>query len=171
MRIGRNHHDAANYAAFRLRQRRKMEPNDVRFWEEVRDSNDRRAAIYFEYLDSIGFDARMKVGKERRVRHRIRMDYGEEWRTWGRPLFDAYHALGDSPYEDKVRLLALSTVGPDATPQAFQVVHKEMKEKVDMMLMMAPKRARYEQQAPDESWEAPAPKPMWQQLALELEVA
>jgi DNA-binding transcriptional ArsR family regulator len=168
MRRGRSFSEGADYAAYKLRQRKKMEPKDVAFWEGVRDRNDREAAMYFDLLDKVGFNARMKVGKEKAVRHRIKIDHGEEWRTWGRPLFDAYNALGDAAVEQKIRLLTIAHVGADAAADHFRRAYRAIEEKVEMMMMMAPKRAKYEWK-PMETDE-PAPVRMgFEQLAFELE--
>lgn len=150
MRVGRNHGETATYAAFKLRQRKKMEKRDVLWWENLRDDADRRAAIIFESLKEQGYDATKKVGKEKEIRSRRRFDYGEEWRTWGRPLFDAYNALGDMPDSQRAHSLTLSIVPKDAGEEQFHAALLEMRERLRMVRMMAPKRATYERTLPEE---------------------
>ena len=160
MRVARNHGETATYAAFKLRQRKKMEPRDVMWWENLRDDADRRAAVIFESLKTQGYDAAKKVGKEKAIRARRRYDYGEEWRTWGRPLFDAFNALTDMPQDQRAHSLTLSVVPKDAGEEQFHRALLEMRERIRMMQMMAPKRAKYERTEMEEEV-TPQEKTLW----------
>ncbi len=143
LRIARNALATADLAALKLRQRKHMTPRDIMWWENLRDDKDRVATLILDQLAEQGFDGRMKVGKEKAARSRRKYDFLEEWRTWGRPLFDAYNDLGHAAQDDKVRLLTVANVG-EADKELFHMAYLSMRDKVEMMLMMARKRVQYE---------------------------
>jgi hypothetical protein len=134
-----------------------MEPSEVLWWERLRERNDRQAQIYFDSLLEQGFDARCKVGAERKVRERIKFDAGEEWRTWGRPLYEEYTALGDMSVEQKVRWLTMARAGESADANRFRAIYREMKVHVEMMMMLVSRRDEYERTGED-YYEAPQPE-------------
>jgi hypothetical protein len=167
MRAGRNFADSADYASYRLRRRKHMETKDIIWWENMRAENDRKAGIYFNWLKEQGFDPCMKVGRERKVRARNRNDYGEEWRTWGRPLFDSYNALEGLDHDRRVHLLTVANVGPDASEKIYRRARSEMSERVDMMHIMARKRVEYERRDMTDYYEEPQAE-LVEQLAFDL---
>jgi hypothetical protein len=119
MRRGRTFGEGADYAAFKLRNRKKMEHKDVSFWEGVRDRNDREAAMYFDLLDKVGFDARMKVGKEKAVkRGRMKVDYREEYRQWVKGWLAEYNDLPGN-HNEKVRRLAMSLIDSGSSKEEY----------------------------------------------------
>lgn len=145
-RLARSYAQRADYAAFRLRRRHALTPRDISFWTELRDTNITRADIILDFLATVGFDGRCKVGVERGLAKRAkrRFDAVEEWRTWGRPLYDNYLALGDMPHDEKVRLLTLAELGPDSAPSRYAEARRVMRERTNLMLMLAHKRAHYD---------------------------
>lgn len=170
MRIARAASATANYAMLRLRRRKAMEPREVMWWENLRADKDKVAMLIFEQLEEQGFDGRMKVGKEKAVRRRTRIDWGEEWRTWGRNLFDAYNILADKhDIHTKIRLLTTAEVGPDASPETFKEGMRVMRERVEMMLVMSHKRVAYERTAVEPQEELPHTEPQ-HKLQLEMEL-
>lgn len=149
-----------------------MEARDIAFWENLRNAQDSEAEVYFRLLDKVGFDARMKVGKEKPIRVRIKVDRGEEWRSWGRRLFDAYNELDYMPAPHRIHALTKAFAGPDVNPGEYRARHSEMKEKVRLMMEMSRSRVKYEYK-PDNDGDPYEPvtlQSMYQQLELELAV-
>jgi hypothetical protein len=126
MRRGRTFSEGADYAAFKLRNRKKMERKDVSFWEGVRDRNDEQAAMYFDLLDGVGFDARMKVGKEKAVkRGRTKVDYKEEYRSWVKDWLANYSSIpGD--HSQKLRTMTLTALGDVTDRQEYFRTRSEL---------------------------------------------
>ncbi len=121
-----------------------MEPKLKAWWEKLMQDKDKQADIIFDFLDSVGYDGRMKVGKEREIKKtKQRYDWGEEWRSWGKQWHEDYNAIvGD--HEEKVRYFTLLHTNGYTTKEEWAKAKTEVRSKMDMVLMMSMKKDEYE---------------------------
>jgi DNA-binding transcriptional ArsR family regulator len=128
----RAHKEAKRYGKWAgIRLRAAETDRDVDYWRGVIVQCKGKSEAALEWLLANGMDPKRLRSTPK---PRQRWDYGEEWRTWGRPLFDNYIALDGVDHTDKVRMLSM----------AHRCEVRAMRERVDMMLMMSLKRVLYE---------------------------
>jgi DNA-binding transcriptional ArsR family regulator len=74
----------------------------------------------------------------------IRFDAVEEWRTWGFDMWETLQCFGDIDLSEKIRLLTVFEVGEDASAETYRNVRREIAERVERTLSLAPRRASLE---------------------------
>jgi DNA-binding MarR family transcriptional regulator len=142
LRTGRNYSDVANYAHMRLK-RDDLEPYARAKLEERQRKADMMALICFDTLERRGINP-YRVGNHREIKPRIRFDAAEEWRRWGRDMWEVLELLGDDKLEEKIRLLTIADVGEDASESVYRAARREISEQIDIALSLAPRRASLE---------------------------
>jgi hypothetical protein len=142
LRTGRNYSDVANYAHRRLK-RDDLEPYARAKLEERQQKADMMALICFDTLERRGINP-YRVGNHREIKPRIRFDAAEEWRSWGRDMWEVLLLLGDDKLEEKIRLLTVAEVGDDASIETYRNTRRAIAERAELALSLAQRRASLE---------------------------
>jgi DNA-binding MarR family transcriptional regulator len=173
MRVGRNADENASYAHRQLRGNATLEPGK-RAWlenrcaaedakgEAVRASLLRRGidpsakvrergdtnTIVEEDLSELSLADLVKADPDKTRRaprpNTLRIDAVEEWRSWGRDTWETLQCFGDMDLSEKIRLWTVAEVGEEASVETYRNTRREIAERVELALSLAPRRATLE---------------------------
>jgi DNA-binding transcriptional ArsR family regulator len=141
---GKNASATASYAHRQLSGKATLEPGKRAWLENRRDKCDAKAGAIYASLESMGINPHAKVAHRTPRPNTIRFDAVEEWRSWGRELWEVLLLLGDDKLEEKIRLLTVAEVGEDASIETYRNTRRAISERVDVALSLAPRRATLE---------------------------
>jgi DNA-binding MarR family transcriptional regulator len=169
LRAARNANDKARFAHRKLQSRMPIEPREKARLENRRAQSDAKVDAYYESLTRMGINPYAKVAHRSATTivqedwsgfsedelaaldpdkpikmprpETLRFDASEEWRSWGRDMWEVLELLGDCGIHDKIRLLTISEVGEDASEEVYRAARREINERVDIALSLAPRRA------------------------------
>jgi transposase len=138
---GRNASDTASYAHRQLRSKAPLEPSKRAWLENRCATKDAKARAIYDSLESMGINPYAKVAHRTPRPNTLRFDAAEEWRGWGRDTWETLQCFGDMELSEKIRLLTFAEVGEDASEDIYQASRREISERVDIALSLAPRRA------------------------------
>ncbi len=149
LRAARNASDTASYAHRQLRSNATLEPGKRAWLENRRDNCDAKARAIYESLTQRGINPHAKVRDRKEHQaprpNTVRFDAVEEWRSWGRDLWEVLLLLGDDDTLDqKIRLLTVAEVGDDASAETYRNARRAIAERAKLALSLAPRRATLE---------------------------
>jgi DNA-binding MarR family transcriptional regulator len=141
---GKNASDTASYAHRQLSSNAPLEPSKRAWLENRRDKCDAKASAIYASLESMGINPHAKVAHRTPRPNTIRFDAVEEWRSWGRDMWEVLLLLGDDKLEEKIRLLTVAEVGEDASIETYRNTRRAIAERAELALSLAPRRASLE---------------------------
>jgi DNA-binding IscR family transcriptional regulator len=146
LRVARNHAAIGTYAQQRLTGRMQLDPGHRARLEQRRETNDGLALTMYESLALQGINPHARVAGYRQPRPPgLHLDPMEEWHSWGRDLWEVWRLLGDDSEQDKLRLLTIAEIGENASDAVYRATYREVRERVELALRLAPQRVKWEQ--------------------------
>jgi putative DNA primase/helicase len=141
---GRNASDTASFARRTLRMDAQIEPRKRAWLENRQEKCDAKAMAIYASLESMGINPYAKVAHRTPRPNTIRFDDVEEWRSWGKRIWETLQRFGDIDLSEKLRMMTVAHVGEDASYITYRNARKEIAERVERTLTLAPRRASLE---------------------------
>ncbi len=141
---GKNASATASYAHRQLSGNAPLEPGKRAWLENRRDKCDAKASAIYASLESMGINPHAKVAHRTPRPNTLRFDAVEEWRSWGRDMWEVLELLGDCDMSEKIRLLTIAEVGDDASVETYRNARRAIAERAELALSLAPRRASLE---------------------------